>query len=1209
MNITDVQHRAIHARGNVLVSAGAGTGKTRTLVERCLSCLLDEKNPASIDEILMVTFTEAAASEMRRRIRERLEQQQQRCPDAVHWQEQLALFESAHIGTLHGFCLQLVRHHFYELGLDPQLAVLAEEDARQLADETLDHLLQQHYSKTDAPALAVQKLIQVHGGGRDLSIRALVFQLYHYTQTLPDPAAWVSEQLRVFTSAEPVVWRAWFQQASTGFAAAWATSLETAAASNPIAARCLAALRKLPAEPSPEAFACALADIAAAREDYPRGKQKAWITPLTGFFTPAAFLSSLVSLPGRDDPLLQDWTWVRHHMVALLGLLREFSEAFAQIKREMAVLDFHDLEQFSLRLLWNPTSGQPTEVARAWRQRLRFVFVDEYQDINAAQDKIVECLARESSEANRFLVGDVKQSIYRFRLASPAIFQRYASDWTAPEGQVIRLVENFRAREGVLHCINSMFGALLTRDLGGVEYREGNALEFGAPDERLPLRAAANTAPPVELRLLLKKGRTRPSANEEPGENPADLEELLDAEKEARLVAMRLQQLHAEQLPIWDEAEKAFRAVRWGDMAILLRAPARKAQSYAKEFARLTVPLQLARTGFYQTLEVLDLFSLLQLLDNPLQDIPALAVLRSPLVGLTLRDLAEIRLVSVKGPFWAALNQWYISSPPAGTGDARSDARSKVGSFLQRFSRWRRMAQQASLSRCLETVLNETHYDSWLLSKPNGLQRHANVHRLISIARQFDQFQRQGLFRFLKYLQAQQSAENEPEVPVAVTEDTVRLMSIHQSKGLEFPVVVMADLGKPFNTADLRAEVILDEQYGLCPHVKPPDTHKRYPSLAHWLGARRQLQESLSEELRLLYVGTTRARDHLILTGSITQTRLEKFWNTADVTPDKRASARSYLDWLGCWFQSSIGVALEEGASGKSPLVSWSVHDDSVTGLAALKDPTPEPEPKPEPEPNPLTGPDTRVLEQLDQRLSWRYPFSSATQQPAKTSVSALRRQTATEDTEAAALPSANIVGSLSRGPRVRGKLDAAEIGRTHHLFLQFLSMAEPGTRDFLSQECDRMLAESRLTPEQANALDLDALAHFWMSGLGRQIQARAQLIHRELAFTARFSVEELAQVQNNPAELDLASRQEFVLVQGVADLVVIAEEEICLVDFKTDHLSPKELPDRVAAYRIQLQLYALALSRIYRRPVTESWLHFIQLRQSVPIATELSKV
>ena len=342
------------------------------------------------------------------------------------------------------------------------------------------------------------------------------------------------------------------------------------------------------------------------------------------------------------------------------------------------------------------------------------------------------------------------------------------------------------------------------------------------------------------------------------------------------------------------------------------------------------IPLLVERGGFYESLEVTDLVSLLQVLDNPLQDLPLLAVLRAPLAGLSLDELARLRLASPKERLWTALERWVAAQ---GTGE-ESESVEKLRNFLERLGRWRRLARQASLSGCLEAILTETHYGEWLLTQPRGEQRQANLQRLARLAQQFDQFQRQGLFRFLRFIEAQQEAETEPEVGAASEEDSVRLMSIHQSKGLEFPVVVVADLGKSFNVSDLRAEVILDEVYGLCPQVKPPQTGQRYPSLPYWLARRRQYREMLGEELRLLYVAMTRARERLVLSGTISASKFAKLWRgEAGSGAAALSAARSYADWIGGWFAEQEGSA--EGVEGQAGgVLRWRVYEDAELGVA-----------------------------------------------------------------------------------------------------------------------------------------------------------------------------------------------------------------------------------------------------------------------------------
>ena len=1211
-SLTPSQRLAVAARGNVLVMAGAGTGKTKTLVARCLDCL--DRDHASLDELLIVTFTEAAATELRQRLRRAIEEKaateslnsqppvaSKRSEDGStlnFWHSQLALFEIAHIGTLHSFCLRLVRGHFYELGLDPQLAILDQGEARQRASETLDEQFQAHYEGEDDFSRAVQNLIQVHGGGRDEKIRALVLQLHHYSQTRPAAAGWLAEQIQKFSTAEPVEWRHWLLAALAGWRDDWLPVLERLKNENEKAAELTVVLSRLPQTFPRELAAEVLGQIVAADGNWPAKRKTILRQPLADLFDEAAFLADLAPVENGADPLAEDWSWVRGHMETLLRLAQEFAQEFARRKLADGVLDFHDLEQFALKLLWDFSGNKPTVTAESWRKKLRFVFVDEYQDINAAQDKIIAALARAASSpsspkeeenaqaqeaiaGNRFLVGDVKQSIYRFRLADPKIFRAYARGWHGANGQVIPLAENFRSRESLLNFTNSVFTLLMREELGGVAYDAAAKLKFGSPDARLDFGTAKDSAPRTELLLRLKAGRDDEAGSEnEPGAE--ELADLGETEKEARLLVMRLKQLQAEQHKIWDDEEKCFRAVEWRDMAVLLRAMSGKSEVYAMEFERAGVPLVIARGGFYESSEISDLLSLLQLLDNPLQDVPCIAVLRSPLVGLSLDELATIRRTVSREHFWTALMQ--VRSPKS---EVQSETRGKIEKFLERFARWRKLARQASLSRCLEQVLAETHYDDWLKARPRGAQRYANVGRFLQLAQKFDQFQRQGLFRFLKFIAAQREAEVEPDVASGADENAVRLMSIHQSKGLEFPVVAVADLAKTFNQQDLRSEIIFDEEFGLCPRVKPPQSGRRYSSLPHWLAQRQQRREQAGEELRLLYVAMTRARDTLILTGSVTEKKWLETWQDAGaVTPQKILAAKSYADWLGLWFgNQSPDSKAANATEGGLPQLRWRIAAD-----AELVDAGKAESGKRETELPELDG---ATLERLRKTLSLPYGFGAATGRAAKSSVTALRRQAADELADEAE-------PFFPAQRSVRSKLSAVDAGTAHHKFLQHVALELVGELPALAAEAARLERATILSADERAALDLKAVAAFWNSAAGQKIQQRAADVKRELAFTARFNPAELSAIIGTKSSPDLAD--EFIVVQGVADLVVLLPEEIWLVDFKTDEVGAANLPAKIKAYEPQLKLYARALGKIYARPVTNCWLHFLSAQRTVAV-------
>jgi len=1189
---TSSQQQAITARGNVLVVAGAGTGKTSTLVQRCMT-LLDEG--CSLENILMVTFTEAAAVEMRGRIREALQTKLAAISseniDSIareHFQKQLALLDSALISTLHSFCMQLVREHFYELGIDPDVSVLDEQQTRPVIQQILDQTFEQHYAGNSERDRAVQRLVRVQGRGSDDSIRALILKLHRYTQSLAAPERWIETQRAMFDQTEPTAWREWLISGFGEWRALWLPVLESFQ-NIPAVALALNALNeaRLGVQIAAALEAIQTADL--NKDNWPRGSKTAVRAKLKKFFDEAEFLISLMPKNGID-PLTEDWELVRHDLLTLLELTREFSAEFSRIKREVGGVDFADLEQFTLRVLRDSATGELTPAAHQWQRQLEYVFVDEYQDINAAQDSILSALSRDGAEANRFLVGDVKQSIYRFRLADPTIFRGYERAWNSSadsdsNAAVLSLAENFRSRQGLLDFINPLFETLMRDAIGGVAYEP---LNFGAPDTRTELSVRAGDSPRVELHLICKADSDDIPGGDENGEN-AEIADLLVTEREARLAGLRLRELKEQSHVIWDKAEKRFRPMRWSDAAILLRSPASRVEAFAKEFARLGIPLEAARGGFFESTEISDLISLLKLIDNPLQDVPLLAVLHSPLVGMSFAELAEIR--AFENPanrskfFWLAARQFHTQQRQSENSSTRS-AWKKLDNFFTQLQRWRELVRQSSLSQCLETALAETQYEFLLRAKPRGEQQLANVRRLLDLAREYDPYQRQGLFRFLRFIRAQEETPTEVE-PAPAARDAVQLTSIHRSKGLEFPVVVLAGLGWQFNFRDLNESIFLDEQFGLCAKISPPESDQRYPSLPHWLARRRQHRELLGEELRLLYVAMTRARDTLVLTGTSSK-KTGGHWESTELralTDSEVLSAKQYLDWLKLWLpQVTNAEDWTNEREGKSQLLSWKLYDENDPRLAL-------------PEENPERSTDSPVelgvneanLLNVKDRMIWKYPFQSATELRAKTSVTELRRGQPEEESEVARFVRRNV---FTLSPRIRKKLSAAEIGVAHHRFLQRVSLGSIQDDAELHDQAKHMRDAGWISAEECDALDFKSLLKFWKTDLGKSIVANAPVVERELQFTAGLNAGDLNALKLEPAAQ--LPKDEVVVVQGVVDLAVIREHEIWIVDFKTDAVTELELPLKIKTYEPQLKLYALALARIYRRPVTQCALYFL---------------
>lgn len=1215
---TASQHQAITACGNVLVVAGAGTGKTRTLVERALRLVLEED--ASLNRMLLVTFTEAAAAEMRQRIRDALLARLQARPDQARLAEQVALLDTAFICTLHSFCLRLVREHACALGIDPEVTVLDSTQTQPLMAEALDTVLARQFEPGAPRGEAVRDLIRRYGRGSEDRIRRLLVQLHRYSQVQPDPEGWWEKQMAYFKAPEPTQWRQWLVEGVQEWCQLWVEFLEAQPPGNINAHRCKEVLAKYLAAgrnrsapvQSLDAMATLVSNLAAVDQpdNWPRGTKKKFREPIAGLFEEAAFLESLLEAGGGSDPLQQDWDWVREPMRTLLRLGQEFSAAFAQAKRELGGVDFADLEQMALRLLVDRQTGRPTALARSWQQRLHYIFVDEYQDINPAQDAILTALSRSGAAANRFMVGDLKQSIYRFRLANPRIICRYEAEWrqSSPNAQCVALTDNFRSRESLLDFVNALFGALMRPELGGAVYGPEAQLRFGDPARRAPLaRTGSGPAPAgpcVELHLLIRA--EEPEEGSSPDEASQAVLDLTGTEREARLVALRLRQLKQEGYPVWDPVQRAFRPVAWRDMAVLLRAPADKAEAYAQEFHRAGVPIQAARGGFLESQEVMDLHSLLQVLDNPLQDVPLLAVLRSPLVGLSLDELVHIGAHRRQTRFWEALRRFHQEArptTPAPPHQGQANAWAKVDQFLRRFEVWRELVRLSSLSDCLERVLEQTHYEALLQLGPRGPERVANVRRFVDLARRYDPYQRQGLFRFLAFLAAQQEAEQDLEPAAWPAHDSVTLTSIHKSKGLEFPVVAVADLGKRFNLGSLIGDVLLSEDYGLAPMVCPPGDRPRYPSLPCWLARRRERRELLSEELRLLYVACTRARDRLILTGQAGRRAGQASWPGGPPQPIPTAEllkATSHLDWLRPWLAQVVPPDdWQSSAMGQSALLRWRRWREDDPELAA--------EPAGAPAPSAASGEprSEETAAQLIERLTWRYPLAAATRTRAKASVTELRRWAAEPDEESDQWFGAPTLKGPEPPQTVallgpEAALSPEQRGTAFHTLLQFVRLDCTSTATALRQEARRLEQEGFLSAAEVAVLDFEALARFWTSPLGQRIRANPNAVRRELEFTAGLSPGDLARL-GVPVEAGLAE-DELIVVQGVVDLAVFEPDHLWLVDFKTDAVTEATLPDKVAAYRPQLQLYGLALERVHRRPVRERWLHFLTTGQSVQV-------
>ena len=1138
--------------GNVIVVAGAGTGKTHTLVQECLTRL---DQGVEITDMLIVTFTKAAAAELRERIGRELQKKFAERPESPHLARQIAILDRAQISTLHSFCLELVSRHFSELGLSPRLVTLEASQAAILRNEALDVLFETYYDAKTELARETRRMLIEWFNGDDRAARGIVSDVHAFTQTRPDPAKWFATQRAMLEQNEPALWREWHSRAIEEWVERWRPTVERQprGASNPARDVILSLMDKFDV--------AALTGIFNDEELWPVGSKGPYRKPIEKMFEEANVLAGWIRTPA-SDALLEDWKLVRDVTLRLLSMTEDFSAKYAELKLARGFIDFHDLEQFSLRLLWN--AERPSAIAEFWRGRFQWIFVDEYQDINSAQDRIIQALARECPAGNRFLVGDMKQSIYGFRQAEPKIFRDYEQTWTNPQlGKRTYLTANWRSHERILDFVNALFTGLMTGDIGDVVYDENARLAFAQRPDRTDLSRERDSSIKVELHLIAKDGDAGEMENgEETNGSVQDLGELDRTEGEAELIAELCERIVEKAQLMLPTGRRA----TYEDIVILMRSAASEVEVFAKVFSRRGIPLDARRNGFFDCIEALDLTNLLTILDNPLQDIPLLGVLRSPIGCFTASDLADVRATKLRGSFWNALQQ------VAGT-NVPSEVRDKAREFLAKFKSWRALSRHTSLAERLEIILEETGYEDWAAAQDRGAQRRANIRRVVNLAREFDASRGEGLYPFLQYVEDQAKSIGDIAAPASAdARGAVRLMTVHQSKGLQFPIVIMSGLAKKFNSQDFRGIALLDEQYGLCLKARPPKTRRQYETIGFWMARHRQHKRMLDEEMRILYVALTRAQHQLLLVGTPSKKARDE-WQSGG---KRAAAANCLLDWIGPWLASNcINCVIDPEGEANDWRWKWhrSISPGSLTQEASAEIQNVSPE----------------NLVDLKKRLEWKYPFESATQKEAKSSATALRRAIADEP---------ELARPVSKGARPKkGAIGASELGQAAHRFLQHASFESFSEIKSIEREIVRLRDASLLNPDEAAAIAPEKVIGFWQSEFGHDLLQRKSELRRELVFTAKFTRADL-QAVGAPSIGDFGG-DEFIVVQGAADLVAILPNELWLVDFKTDRIPETLLGNRVKEYSLQLRIYALALSRIYGRPVTRACLHFLEFNRT----------
>lgn len=1226
---TDEQWKAIMAKNqDILVAAAAGSGKTAVLVERMITKIISEVEPINVDELLVVTFTNASAAEMRHRIGEALEKAINMNPKSVHLRKQLSLLNKASISTLHSFCLEMIRKYYYLIDIDPVFRIADETEAQLLRDEVLEELFEEEYGKEGNDSFF--ELVDTFTNDRsDTALQDIIRDLYDFAKSNPSPNKYLDSIVEMYEVDEtsnieqlPFV-RSLLQDIHLQLLGAKQLldyGLE---------------ITKLPGGPAPRAdnfiedLLLVNTLIDANKESWTSLYQamQSWSFGRAKNCKGDEYDKELIDKASKlrdkakkiikdlqeelfsrkPESFIRDMSEMKKYIAGLVYLVKQFSQRFHEIKTEKGLVDFADLEHFCLEILSELKEDGtivPSEAALACRMQFKEVLVDEYQDVNMVQEAILNLVTNDTEyEGNLFMVGDVKQSIYRFRLAEPNLFlgkyNRFASQ-DEKTGLRIDLARNFRSRKEVLHGTNYIFKQIMGVSVGEIEYDEAAELVKGAPyPEDRPY--------PVELAIIDQEGKVEDESQEE-GFDAADL---AASQLEARYMAAQIKKIVTERKEVYNPKTKSGRPAMYRDIVILLRSMTWTPQ-IMEEFKEQGIPVYAnLSSGYFEATEVEIMMSLLRTIDNPFQDIPLASVLRSPIVGLTEEELALVKIQNKSGAFYEALATFCMTKPTLET----EECYEKVRPFFEQLKQWRVMARQGSLSELIWYLYRETRFYDFVGGMPGGKQRQANLRALYDRARQYESTSFRGLFRFLRFIERMQNRGDDLGAARALgeQEDVVRIMTIHSSKGLEFPFVFIAGLARSFNTLDLKKAYMLDKEFGFATKYVNAKKRISYPSLPQLAFKRKKKMEMLAEEMRVLYVAFTRAKEKLFLVSTVknAEKKISQWIQSGENTnwllnEFDRASANSYLDWIG---PSLIRHRDCEGLLGErhqsNPLIPAEIMDhpscwkiqmlpseeaakmivDTETEKDILLEKVYAGE---------IVQVESSFKKMVEEQLAWKYSHMNAANNLSKQSVSEVKRQkeifSAEESGNDFIRPFKKPL--LNRPKFIQEKsLSPAERGTAMHMLMQHLDFSKQATEESIAAKLDEMVQKELLTIEQREVIDLFQIIKFFETELGQRL-IQTKVVKREIPFSLSLLASEIYK--------GWEGEDEPILIQGMIDCVFEDEYGMVLLDYKTDRITDRFKGGFAEAetvlkerYRIQIDLYTRALEQILKRKVNERYLFF----------------
>lgn len=1166
---TPQQQNAIDIQGkSLLVAAAAGSGKTAVLVERIIQMISRDADPVDLDQLLVVTFTSAAASEMKERIGAAIQKKLQENPASEHLYRQSLLLQKAQITTLHSFCLELVRQNFFRLGLDPQLKIADETENQLLLAEALDEVLEACYSDTEQLE-TFTALTDQYGGREDEQLRDVLLRLYHMAQSMAQPRLWLAQ----LTDTNGVDWLGLAAQdvkrQLTAVRQSLVKAIRLADGDDGLAAyrshmeqeynwscQLLEAL-----EQGWDTLARRLEEngftrLPATRKGTFDAETKEQVTAYRDAAKKQLEDVRKAYFSRPRETLLEELAAQAPTRQLLCRLVLELMDRFQQKKAEKGLMDFHDMEHYCFALLYD-TEGQtlvPTDLARSLKQQYHEVMVDEYQDINDLQEAILQAVSRQD---NLFMVGDIKQSIYGFRMANPRLFAgKYAA--FPPGGdavcQRLDLNRNFRCRQSVVEGVNQVFARLMDGRDGELLYDDAAALVYGAGYPPLPEDQDADCQQLQLLVLTAPQDDTEADGQEQP---------LSAMEEEGLLLCRQIQQLMAQKAQVYDKHLQQYRDITWRDIVVLLRSPKAAGTVYARILKEAGIPAAVdTGDGYFSAWEIQVVLSVLHIIDNPLQDLPLVTVLKAPFAAFTEEELARLRMLAPKGYFYQCLEQAAAATDPQTVPEA---LQKRAAEFLRQLQHWRRLARQLSLSDLIWQIYKETGFYEYTGALRDGLQRQANLRALHQRARAYEQTSFQGVFLFLRFLEQlqQNQADLEPARILSDSENVVRIMSIHKSKGLEFPVVFVGGLGRRFNMRDTRQEFLLDKDCGLAFPVVDGQLEIRYPTIAQQVIRQKKRQEALEEEKRVLYVAMTRARERLYLIGSCAEPEKRR-----NIDPQQ---AGCYLDWLlsmelaAPLWQVQLIPAGTTMCSTAQPDLARPLRDALLAGT-------------------PLAA-DQALQQQLDAQLSWQYPRPEYSTVKAHASVTELKQKVQTGQ------PDADAQFSFDSRPEAviaREGLTSAERGTLLHLILSRVDLTRPIDLQTVTRLVTELEEKKFIAAGSAEGISLEGIVKFFHGPLGeRFLAAPADRRYREMPFLVALDCHAL-----DPA---LPAGEKSILVQGIIDCLWQEDDgQWVLVDYKSDRIGPGQTHLILERYGGQIKLYRYAVEQILGQPVKESWFYLV---------------